>query len=72
MSIHYCGSLRDPSELVHHPHLEPEVKRAILASWASDAFAVRSSPTLRHPPELPHPVAVRDVLEALKRLDPRG
>ena len=69
MSVHYLGSLGDPRELVEHPQLEPEVKRAILASWASDAFAVRSQPTLRKPPELPRPVPVANVLAALKRLD---
>ena len=69
MSVHYCGSVRDPKELVYHPQLEPEVKRAILASWASDGFAVRSKPALRKPPELPHPVAVHDVLDALKSFD---
>jgi hypothetical protein len=69
MSVHFLGALGDPHELVEHPQLEPEVKRAILASWASDAFAVRSQPTLRKPPELPRPVPVQDVLAALKRLD---
>jgi len=69
MSIHYLGSLSGPQDLVHHPQLEPEVKRAILASWASDAFSVRSQPMLRKPPELNRPVPVRDVLEALKSLD---
>jgi len=29
-----------PFEKVDHPQMEPEVKRAILASWASDANAV--------------------------------
>jgi len=72
MSVHYLGSLGDPRELVEHPQLEPEVKRAILASWASDAFAVRSQPALRKPPELPHPVPVANVLAALKRLDEIG
>lgn len=75
MSVHFLGQLGDPRELVEHPQLEPEVKRAILGSWASDAFAVRSQPDLRKPPELPHPVAVQDVLSALKALDalgPRG
>ncbi|THD37781.1 MAG: hypothetical protein E7773_02015 [Sphingomonas sp.] len=69
MSVHFCGSLGGPDDLVHHPQLEPEVKRSILASWASDAFAVRSQPTLRKPPELRHPVPVREVLNALKHLD---
>jgi hypothetical protein len=69
MSLHFLGRLSGPGDVVSHPQLEPEVKRAILASWASDAFAVRSCPTLRKPPELPEPVALGDVLEALKRLD---
>ena len=72
MSVHFFGPLGNPLELVEHPQLEPEVKRAILASWASDAFAVRSQPTLRKPPELPHPVPVQEVLAALKRLDGGG
>ncbi|MES2443914.1 MAG: hypothetical protein V4574_13875 [Pseudomonadota bacterium] len=42
---------------------------AILASWASDAFAVRSQPILRKPPERPNPVPVQDVLAALKSPD---
>lgn len=70
MSIHYFRSFHDPEELVSHPQLEPEVKRAILASWASDAFTVRSQPTLRKPRELSQPVPVQNVLDALKKLDP--
>lgn len=69
MSVHYFGALSDPNALVEHPQLEPEIKRAILASWASDAFTVRSQPKLRKPPELERPVPVQDVLAALKRLD---
>ena len=33
-----------PFDVAHHPSLEPEVKRAILASWASDRNAVESQP----------------------------
>ena len=72
MSVHFLGALGDPWELVEHPQLEPEVKRAILASWASDACAVRSKPRLRKPPELRHPVAVEEVLAALNGLDSAG
>lgn len=71
MSVRCCGSLAGPDEIVHHPQLEPEVKRSILASWASDAFAIPSQPTLRQPPELQRPVRVHEVLNALKRLDAR-
>lgn len=31
----------DPFDIVRHPQLEPEVKRAILASWGSNAHAMR-------------------------------
>ena len=69
MSVHLCGRVSSPQELVDHPQLEPEVKRAILASWASDACAVRSKPSLRRPPELPGPVEVDELLGALRMLD---
>jgi hypothetical protein len=58
-----------PYDVVAHPQLEPEVKRAILASRASDAHAVESRPALRRPPEVRGPVAVDDVLAALRSLD---
>ncbi|MBB3545326.1 MULTISPECIES: hypothetical protein [unclassified Rhizobium] len=44
-------------------------KRAILASWASDLFAVDSSPQLRRPPGVRKPVRYEDILKALKALD---
>lgn len=69
MSVHYFSPVLDPQALVEHPQLEPEVKRAILASWASDRYTVRSQPRLRKPPELPQPVPVQDLLSALARLD---
>lgn len=38
-----------PFEVAHHPKLEPEVKRAILASWASECPSVRNKPALLKP-----------------------
>jgi hypothetical protein len=61
-----------PRDVVDHPAIMPEVKRMILASWASDRFAVESQPALRRPPELPHPVPVDEVLAALRQLEPPG
>lgn len=58
-----------PFDVVKHPRLEPEVKRAILASWASDRAAVRDQPALRRPPGLAKPVRLDDVLAALHTLD---
>lgn len=58
-----------PFEVVKHPSLEPEVKRAILASWASDRSAVRDRPALRKPPGAKRAVPVDDVLAAMRSLD---
>lgn len=60
---------RHPFDIARHPTLEPEVKRAILASWASDAAAVRNKPHLRKPATGGRAVPVDDVLSALKSLD---
>jgi hypothetical protein len=60
---------RHPFDVVHHPQLEPEVKRAILASWASDAHAVEGKPALRQPPELGRALPFDEVMDALRRLD---
>ena len=58
-----------PFDVARHPTLEPEVKRAILASWASDASAVPDQPALRRPAEVEVPVPIDDVLAALRALD---
>ena len=62
-------AFRHPFDIARHPTLEPEVKRAILASWASDKAAVRDRPDLRRPPGVKQPIPVDDVIEALKSLD---
>lgn len=60
----------------HHPHdvldeagLAPADKRAILASWLSDASAVKDQPQLRWLLGTPAPVTVSEIREALLRLD---
>jgi hypothetical protein len=58
-----------PFDVAHHPTLEPEVKRSILASWASDHNAVENEPAMRKPPELKEPVPLDDVMAALRSLD---
>ena len=58
-----------PFDLAYHPTLEPEVKRAILASWASDASAVPGQPALRRPAGIDKTMPVDDVLAALRALD---
>ena len=59
-----------PCEIVSHPELCLAEKRAILASWASDASAMPSCPSLRAPQELKAPVTIDQILEALCALDP--
>ena len=58
-----------PFDVARHPSLEPEVKRALLASWASDRSAVRNKPALRKPRGAKRAVPVDDVLAALRSLD---
>lgn len=58
-----------PFDVARHPSLEPEVKRALLASWASDRSAVRNRPALRKPPGARCAVPVDVVLAALRSLD---
>ena len=62
-------SFAHPFDVARHPSLEPEVKRAILASWASDAAAIPSQPALRKPPGLDRPIPVDDVTDALRLVD---
>jgi hypothetical protein len=60
-----------PQDVVTAPDLSQEEKRAILASWASDAWAVESAPGLRHCPGLVSRIVPLDVvLDALRSLDP--
>src|SRR3546814_8108900 len=61
-----------PFDIAKHPSLEPEVKRAILASWASDRVAVENQPSLRKPPGFDKPVRLDDVLAAMRTLDQKG
>jgi hypothetical protein len=58
-----------PFDVVRHPSLEPEVKRAILASWASDRSAVADHPALRKPPGAKRAVPLDDVFAAMRALD---
>jgi hypothetical protein len=58
-----------PDEVVGDRTLDIQEKRAILASWASDACAVESMPALRKPPGAATPVTFDAVMDALRRLD---
>lgn len=58
-----------PFDVARHPSLEPEVKRAILASWASDRSAVKDQPAMRKPPGARRAVPIDEVLAAMRTLD---
>ena len=68
MSQPFSGFLH-PVDVARNPSLEPEVKRAILASWASDRAAVRDHPGLRKPPGAKRAVPVDDILAAMHLID---
>lgn len=58
-----------PSEVLAASHLDCQEKRAILASWASDQYAIESIPALRHHPGTGRAVSLDEILQALKALD---
>ncbi|WP_244936583.1 hypothetical protein [Methylobacterium currus] len=61
---------RHPREVLTHPHLSRAEKRAILASWASDACALENAPGLRCLAGCrAEPVPIDAVLGALAELD---
>jgi hypothetical protein len=63
-------AFRHPREVLAYPGLSRAEKRAILASWASDARAVESCPTLRCLPGCrAEPVPIDTILDALQALD---
>ncbi|SEM22984.1 hypothetical protein [Bradyrhizobium sp. OK095] len=74
-AILHPGSVYDhPRDVVEDPALSIGEKRAILASWASDAASVASNPALRELPGSNRIVTVDEILEALSMLDhhPKG
>ncbi|SFN03033.1 hypothetical protein SAMN05216573_107104 [Bradyrhizobium sp. Rc3b] len=70
--LHPGAVFSHPGEVVADPNLSLAEKRAILASWASDASAIASCPALRSPDGLKAPVHIDEVLEALRALDRNG
>jgi hypothetical protein len=65
--LHPAQAFEHPSEVVNDPDLTLNEKRAILASWASDACAIEAAPELRTGPKAP--VRFNDIMEALRSLD---
>jgi hypothetical protein len=67
--LHPSQAFAHPSEVVKDPDLTLNEKRAILASWASDACAIEAVPTLRCLPGGKRPVHFDEVMDALRALD---
>jgi hypothetical protein len=67
--LHPAQAFEHPRHVVEDPDLTLNEKRAILASWASDACAIEAAPALRQAPGTTHPARFDDVMEALRTLD---
>jgi hypothetical protein len=67
--LHPATVFDHPRDVVADATLSLSEKRAILASWASDAAAVASNPALRELAGTRRPVTIDEVLEALSMLD---
>jgi len=68
--LHPANAFAQPMDVVDDRDLTLTEKRAILASWASDARSVEASPALRRPDD-GKLVRFDDVMDALKELDRR-
>jgi hypothetical protein len=66
--LHPAQAFAHPSEVVNDVDLTLNEKRAILASWASDACAIEAAPGLRSNAR-GAPVRFDDIMEALRTLD---
>jgi hypothetical protein len=66
--LYPANAFGHPSEVVNDPDLTLNEKRAILASWASDACAIEAAPELRARPQ-GSPVRFDDIMDALRTLD---
>ncbi len=67
--LHPARAFAHPRDVVTDKDLTVNEKRAILASWASDACAVEAAPALRLAPGAGRVVSVDEILEALRELD---
>jgi hypothetical protein len=67
--LHPAQAFEHPRQVVSDPDLTLNEKRAILASWASDACAIEAAPALRKTPGTEHLVRFDDIMDALRALD---
>jgi hypothetical protein len=66
--VHPSQVFDHPSDVLSDPDLSLNEKRAILASWASDACAIEASPALRRTPK-GGVVSFDAIMDALRTLD---
>jgi hypothetical protein len=66
--LHPAKAFESPSQVVNDPDMTLAEKRAVLASWASDACAVEAAPELREPSP-GKTVKFDEIMEALGKLD---
>ena len=66
--LHPAHAFAHPLDVVRDRDLTFNEKRAILASWASDACAVEAAPALRQTPQ-GRAIAFDDIMDALRILD---
>lgn len=69
--LHPARAFAHPMDVVRDPDLTLNEKRAILASWASDACAVEAAPELRFT-TTGGLVRWDDIMDALRTLDREG
>ncbi len=67
--LHPALAFAHPSEVVDDPDLTLHEKRAILASWVSDACAVEAAPAMRRANHNARAVSVDEIFDALRQLD---
>jgi hypothetical protein len=67
--LHPARHFNHPRDVVAATDIRTDEKRAILASWASDIFAIESVPALRLCPDTDKTVSYDEIMEALKMLD---
>ena len=68
-ALQVCRTYARPADVIADSSLSVDERRAILSSWASDACAVESAPTLRRLPSSPVPVTFEEIRRALVQLD---
>jgi hypothetical protein len=67
--VHPSEVFDHPADVVNDPDISLNEKRAILASWASDACAIEAAPGLSAQGPAGRAVPFDEIMEALRTLD---